>query len=184
MKEKSNVGNNVPNLRPQVKKPPLIKGYDGIKLGMTSDEVVQHLANLEGVVKDKKGNPQFEKVPAKPYYRYWINRSKDRKRDQSEVTVWFKDGKVTQIRDVFGGRMLDKTKSAIAVFGEKKKEFTKKWGTPTRRQRELATWVRDDGMAVLRLIRADNPYSFPVLKVVISAIKNSAEIQRTIKGTF
>jgi len=163
----------------------LIKGYDGIEFGMTFEEVVQHLAKIDEVLKDKNGNPQFERVPTKPYYRYWINRSKNRKTSQSEVTVWFKDWKVVQLRDVFGGERLNKTESAIKVFEEKKKELIKKWGVPTRDEKDLVTWVRDDGLAILRLIRPNNPYAYPVLKLVVSAMGNATdEILRTIRGTF
>jgi hypothetical protein len=151
---------------------------------MPFDGVIQHLARLKTVIKDEKGNPQFERVPAKPYYRYWINRSKDGKGDQSEVSVWFKDGKVIQIRDVFGGKRLNETESAVQVFGKKGAEFTKKWGTPTHSQRDMMTWARDDGVVVLRLIRPDNPYALPILKVVVSSVRNSSEIEKTIRGTF
>lgn len=145
----------------------LIKGYDGINFGMTINKVGQHLAKLEG-------SPKLERVPTKPYYRYWIKR----KGNPSEVSVWFKGQKVIQLKDVFGGKRLNKTNSAIKVFEEKKKEFIRKWGLPTRQQKDLVVWVKKDGIAVLRLIRPDNPYALPVLKIVVSTTKNTAEIKR------
>ena len=71
-----------------------IVGYGGITFQMTIEEV-------RAVIK-KEGNYNLKQVPLKNYYRYY-------EKGVSEISIWFHNEKVIQIRNVFGGDRLNKS---------------------------------------------------------------------------
>ena len=128
----------------------------------------KQIALLQGISKKTSGEPFFERVPTKPYYRYYVQRSKAKSKLTSEVIVYFKNGKVVQFKDVFGGTRVGTNELATKTFREKIKEFKKVWGVPTLKKKFLVTWVRDDGIAILSLELPANRYALPILKIVVT----------------
>jgi len=145
-----------------------IEGYDGVQFGSTFHELKERLASVPGISKKASGEPLLEKVPTKAYYRYYVQRSKAKGELTSEVSIYFRDGKVTQFRDVFGGTHVGTSESASRTFNEKVKELTKLWGAPTTKRKLLATWGRDDRKAVLSLELPANQYALPILKLTVT----------------
>jgi hypothetical protein len=145
-----------------------IERYDGIEFGTTLNQVKERLVSVQGISKDAAGKPLLEKVPTKTYYRYYVQRSSAKGELTSEVNVYFKNGKVVQFKDVFGGSRVSTRQSVTRTFNEKIEELTKLWGNPTAKSKLLATWVRDNRKAVLSLEIPESQYAYPVLKIVVA----------------
>ena len=133
-----------------------------LKLGMTFQQVESAIGK------------KLEEDPVFNCYRY-------HKSDGTEVIVWFRNKKLVQIRGIFTEKRLKKTETALEVFHEKKKEFTSKWGTPTKYVKHLVIWEEEANIAVLRLKSSIHGMP-PELKLVLSSDKSSPEIKAAMEG--
>jgi hypothetical protein len=147
----------------------LIREYDGIPFGAKLQDVPAYLAKQRGVNRSSDGRPIFERVPTKTYYRYHINRSPDRKKDQSEVNVFIRNGRVYQFKDVFDGDWSWDIKKAEAHFKILTDIFTKRWGQPERKTAMSVHWIRDDGQAILTFERPSSPRGLPIIKLIVKS---------------
>lgn len=148
------------------KKP--INVYDGLEFGMTLEQVKTSIK--------KSGNYMLRNVPGESYYQYFNGRKR------VVVSVWFTNQKLSQIRVKFEGGRVTKMESAKEVFNENKKECISMWGVPTRDEDNLVVWDRDNNIGALRLDPPENPYDYPNLRLVLSTVKDTKEVQLAIQG--
>ncbi len=158
-----------------------ITGHLGIELGMTNGQLKAALMNHPCISKTTDGQPVFEQVPLKPYYRTFCRHSPEL---NSEITIWIKpDTGVEQIRESFGGQAVADMTVTRQEFSRLKTELSKQWGKPSQENQDLALWKIGDRAAILRLIPPDRPLSLPVLKIVVSNNGlESEEMRNTISG--
>lgn len=143
-----------------------ISGYDGIAFGTRLSDFPGCLSDIKGVNKGKDGNASFHKVPTKTYYCYYVDREEYSTKGQSEVAVFFKNGRVIQFRNVFGGDY-NTNEEAMALYNSISEKLTKDWGDPEYSTSEKTTWVRDDVTAVLRADLIDSTRALPTVKLLV-----------------
>ena len=134
-----------------------------LKLGMTFQQVESAIGK------------KLEMDPLASFYHYY-------RPDGTEASVWFKDSRLVQIRLVYKEKKLEKTDTALGFFHEVREDLTAKWGTPTKKARELVVWEDGVNIAVLRLLPSEKPHLPPTLKLVLSANKSSFAIKSTLEG--
>jgi hypothetical protein len=118
---------------------------------------------------------KLEADPLASFYHYY-------RPDGTEVSVWFKDNKLVQIRLVYKEKRLEKTDTALGYFHEVREKFTAQWGTPTKFVKQLVVWEEGAHITVLRLIPPEKPYLPPALKLVVSSDKSSFAIKSALEG--
>ena len=140
-----------------------IASIDVLKLGMTFQQVESAIGK------------KLEEVPLANFYHYY-------RPGGTGVSVWFKNNKLVQIKFVYKEKRLEKTETALKVFHEVRKEFTSKWGTPTKYVKHLVVWEDGANIAVLQLKPSiyDTP---PELKLVLSSDKSNSEIKAALEGS-
>lgn len=151
-----------------------ITKYDGVPFGTKQKDIVKYLNQARGVNRIN-GMVDFERVPTRPYYRYYINRDyrdADGETIQSEVSLLFKKGKLYQIKDMLGGCY--DTKVEAQNFVESiSKDLEKKWGPHTDRTDKNVTWRGNGITAELIIEIPTNRYNKPYVKLLIYKGKES-----------
>ena len=140
--------------------------YDGIPMGCDFADIVGRLDKLPSIQRTRDGLPFFERVPTKTYYRYYVDRLIDREKDQSEVALFFKDGKLIQMKDVFGGFYTTAAETRRR-FESLRAILEAMWGTTEYRANDRVTWVRGSVTAVLRMELPTDSIALPIITLLI-----------------
>jgi len=135
-----------------------INGYDGIPFSIPASEVQPYLSKIED-------HPKLYRVPTKSYYAYDLVRKGENNR--SQVTVYFKDGKLNMFKDVLDGPWVRDNESAQATYRQLALEYRSKWGNPDYESPRRISWIRNDISAHLTIDLPDNPYGLPIVKILV-----------------
>jgi hypothetical protein len=152
---------------PELREAQLIRGYDGIPFGTKLNDIPKYLNRLPGVNRGPSGDPMFARVPGKTYFAYNINRSRDFKENQSEVSIFVENGVVSQIKDSFGGPWIWDAEEADEKFDAMAEALTARWGPPERTTSRSVHWVRDDGQAVLTFELPSSPHALQIINLLM-----------------
>ncbi len=140
--------------------------YDGIPMGCSLADVAGYLNKIPNIQRTKEGPPLFERVPTKTYYRYYVDRDVAGEEGQSEVALFFKDGRLIQTKDVFGG-FYETVEEANRRFESIAGASSKTWGDPESRSSDRVTWVRNDIIAVLAMELPTDSIGLPIITLLI-----------------
>lgn len=142
-----------------------IIGYDGIPLGADFKDIPKYLDKIKGIQRTSNNKPFFQKVPTKTYYWYFADRKINDKVANSEISLFFKNNKLIQIKEVFGGNYRT-IEEGMPWFDFIADQLKLKWQEPDYSEdKRQITWSRNDVTAVLTI--RQEPKGLPVIKLLV-----------------